>query len=349
MTALLPCLTLAVLTQTARADAAAAPARSPAASDPDPEAGRAPAPQPDGPAPTQTATPPCHAAPVQAAPRRRARRSMPPAGDGTPRPTTPSCDEVRQKARFNVYFDKVDIEKLVQTVVRRHLQDLHPRRQRPGEDLHHRPGQREGGRQRGRVLRRLPRRARRQPAGGRALRQVSPRSWRRPRPSRTTFRWWPRRARYTTNEQMMTRMFKVRYVDLEPLRGVVQQLVSQNGDTIPFQPDTLIVNDLGSNMHRLERIIEQLDSRSSSDEMRVIQIRYATATTWRPPSRSCSTPRRTGPAPGRSDGDAPRPASPRSSTRRAGERRRAERQSGVGASAGPATSPPSSPTSAPTS
>jgi type II secretory pathway component GspD/PulD (secretin) len=82
---------------------------------------------------------------------------------------------------------------------------------------------------------------------------------------------------YTTNEQMLTRLFKVRYADLEPLRGVVQQLVSQNGDTIPFQPDTLIVNDIGSNMHRLERIIEQLDSRSSSDEMRVIQIRYANA------------------------------------------------------------------------
>ncbi len=83
---------------------------------------------------------------------------------------------------------------------------------------------------------------------------------------------------YTTNEQMVTRMFKIRYADLEPLRAVVQQLVSQNGDSIPFQPDTLIVNDLGSNMHRLEKIIEQLDSRSSSDEMRVIQIRYASAT-----------------------------------------------------------------------
>jgi general secretion pathway protein D len=82
---------------------------------------------------------------------------------------------------------------------------------------------------------------------------------------------------YTTNEQMVTRMFKIRYADLEPLRGVVQQLVTQNGDTIPFQPDTLIVNDLGSNMHRLERIIEQLDSRSSSDEMRVIQVKYASA------------------------------------------------------------------------
>ncbi len=30
-------------------------------------------------------------------------------------------------------------------------------------------------------------------------------------------------------------------------------------------------------MHRLERLVEQLDSRSASDEMRVIQVQYATA------------------------------------------------------------------------
>src|SRR5579871_5580616 len=29
---------------------------------------------------------------------------------------TPTCEEVRHKARYNIYFDKVDIEKLVQTV-----------------------------------------------------------------------------------------------------------------------------------------------------------------------------------------------------------------------------------------
>ncbi len=82
---------------------------------------------------------------------------------------------------------------------------------------------------------------------------------------------------YATNEQMMTRMFKVKYVEIEQLRGVLQQLVSPSGDTIPFQPDTIIINDLASNIHRLERIVEQLDSRSASDEIRVLQIQFATA------------------------------------------------------------------------
>jgi general secretion pathway protein D len=58
---------------------------------------------------------------------------------------------------------------------------------------------------------------------------------------------------------------------------VLQQLVSKDGDTIPYPPDTVIVNDVGSNMHRLERIIAQLDTRASSDELRVIQVQFATA------------------------------------------------------------------------
>jgi general secretion pathway protein D len=53
--------------------------------------------------------------------------------------------------------------------------------------------------------------------------------------------------------------------------------VSKDGDTIPYPPDTIIVNDVGSNVHRLERLIEQLDSRASSDELRIIQVQYATA------------------------------------------------------------------------
>ena len=57
----------------------------------------------------------------------------------------------------------------------------------------------------------------------------------------------------------------------------MQQLVTPSGDTIPFQPDTIIINDLGSNMHRLEKVVEQLDSRSGSDQVQIIQIQYATA------------------------------------------------------------------------
>lgn len=83
---------------------------------------------------------------------------------------------------------------------------------------------------------------------------------------------------YTLNEQMMTKLFRLNYVEAEPVRAVIQQLVSRDGDTIAFPPDAIIVNDIGLNMHRLERIIARLDQPASSNEIRVVQIQYAAAT-----------------------------------------------------------------------
>jgi general secretion pathway protein D len=82
---------------------------------------------------------------------------------------------------------------------------------------------------------------------------------------------------YTVNEQMVTKFFKLRYVEAEPVRGVVQQLVSKDGDVIAFPPDSLIVNDIGLNLHRIEKIVEKLDTASSNDEIRIIAVHYASA------------------------------------------------------------------------
>jgi general secretion pathway protein D len=76
---------------------------------------------------------------------------------------------------------------------------------------------------------------------------------------------------------MVTRLFKIKNADLEAVRAVLQQLVSPGGDIIPFPPDTLIVNDLGSNLHRLEKILARLDTRAPSDEVQVIQVQFAAA------------------------------------------------------------------------
>ncbi|HZX42794.1 MAG TPA: type II secretion system secretin GspD, partial [Myxococcaceae bacterium] len=201
---------------------------------------------------------------------------MPPAGEGTNGALTPDCSEVRRKARFSVYFDKVDIEKLVQTVsnatcrtfilgdnVRGKISIIGPDNGKvevSAEEFYTA------------FLAALDANQLAVVPYGRFSKIVE-----KAKAKQNNIPVVGADEPYTTNEQMLTHMFKIRYADLEPLRGVVQQLVSQNGDTIPFQPDTLIVNDIGSNMHRLERIIEQLDSRSSSDEMRVIQVKYANA------------------------------------------------------------------------
>ncbi len=191
---------------------------------------------------------------------------------------SPDCSEVRRKARFNVYFDKVDIEKLVQTVsdatcktfilgdnVRGKVSIIGPDNGKVEVDadqfyaafLAALDANQLAVVPYGRFSKIVEKAKAKQSNIPTVLDDSEP---------------------YSTNEQMVTRMFKVRYVDLEPLRAVVQQLVSQNGDSIPFQPDTLIVNDLGSNMHRLERIIDQLDTRAFGDEMRVIPVRYASVT-----------------------------------------------------------------------
>ncbi|HYO52898.1 type II secretion system secretin GspD [Archangium sp.] len=190
---------------------------------------------------------------------------------------TPTCEEVRRRARYGIYFDKVDIEKLVQTVsdatcrtfilpenVRGKISIIGPENGRVEVDadqfyaafLAALDANGLSVYQHGRFLKIVDKRAAKQ----------------NPIPTLVD-----PDATYTTNEQMITKLFRIKNVEVEPLRGVLQQLVSKDGDTIPYPPDTIIVNDVGSNVHRLERIIDQLDARAASDEVRIIQVQYATA------------------------------------------------------------------------
>jgi general secretion pathway protein D len=189
----------------------------------------------------------------------------------------PTCEEARRRARYGIYFDKVDIEKLVQTVsdatcrtfilpenVRGKISIIGPENGRVEVDADSFYSA---------FLAALDANGLAVYPYGRFLKIVDKRSAKQnPIPTIVD-----EDTPYTTNEQMVTKLFKIKYVEVEPLRGVLQQLVSKDGDTIPYPPDTIIVNDVGSNIHRLERLINQLDSRSASDEMRVIQVQYATA------------------------------------------------------------------------
>lgn len=189
----------------------------------------------------------------------------------------PTCEEVRKKAKYGIYFDKVEIEKLVQTVadatcktfilpenIRGKISIIGPENGKvevDGEQFY------------AAFLAALDTNGLAVYPYGRFLKIVD-----KNRAKQSTI---PTivddETPYTLNEQMITKLFKVKYSDIEPLRGVLQQLVTKDGDTIPFQPDTIIVNDVGSNMHRLERIMDQLDRPPSSDQIRVLQIKYATA------------------------------------------------------------------------
>jgi general secretion pathway protein D len=198
-------------------------------------------------------------------------------GGATIAPKKPSCEETRRKGRYNIYFDKVEIEKLVQTVA-----DVTCRTFILPENIRGKISI--IGPENGKVevnsdqfyaafLAALDSNSLAVYEHGKFMKIVDKqRAKQFPIPTITD----PSEP-YTMNEQMVTRVFKVKNVEIEQLRGVLQQLVTPSGDTIPFQPDTIIVNDLGSNMHRLEKVVTQLDSRMGSDEIRVIQVQYATA------------------------------------------------------------------------
>ena len=224
---------------------------------------------------------PAVAQPARPPGERRINPAAPTEGTGSVTPVPagakkPNCEELRKKARYNIYFDKVEIEKLVQTVsdatcktfilpenIRGKISIIGPENGKVevnGEQFY------------AAFLAALDANSLAVYEHGRFLKIVDKqRAKQFPIPTITD-----PTVEYTTNEQMVTRMFKVKYVEIEQLRGVLQQLVTPSGDTIPFQPDTIIINDLGSNMHRLEKVVEQLDSRSSSDQVQIIQIQYAT-------------------------------------------------------------------------
>jgi len=79
------------------------------------------------------------------------------------------------------------------------------------------------------------------------------------------------------NEQMVTKLFKLRFVDAEQMRNVLNQFTSRDADLQIFPPDTLIVSDVGLNLGRLEQLIGQLDQPGGSQEIHIVSVRYAAA------------------------------------------------------------------------
>lgn len=216
-------------------------------------------------------------APPPPKPPAPAGAAVPAAAGATISPKKPSCEESRRKGRYNIYFDKVEIEKLVQTVsdvtcktfilpenIRGKISIIGPENGKVEVDADQFYAA---------FLAALDANSLSVYANGKFMKIVDKQRAKQ-FPIQTIL---DPTEQYTTNEQMVTRMFKIKHVEIEQLRGVLQQLVTPSGDTIPFQPDTIIINDLASNMHRLEKLVEQLDSRASSDEMRVLQVQYATA------------------------------------------------------------------------
>src|SRR5437763_1516294 len=76
---------------------------------------------------------------------------------------------------------------------------------------------------------------------------------------------------------MVTRLFKLRYVEADQMRNVLNQFTSRDSDFQIFPPDTLVISDLGLNMRRLEKLVAQLDQPGGSEEIHIVPVQYAGA------------------------------------------------------------------------
>ena len=80
------------------------------------------------------------------------------------------------------------------------------------------------------------------------------------------------------NEQPVTKVIRLSYVDADQMRGIVSNFVSPQGaDVVSIPPDTLVVTDTGLNIRRIERLLEAVDRTGAGDLVRIVQVRYAAA------------------------------------------------------------------------
>lgn len=77
------------------------------------------------------------------------------------------------------------------------------------------------------------------------------------------------------DERMVTRLYRLKYSEADPIKNVLQQFVSREGGIVPFPPDLLILSDTGLNQARIERLIEELDQPGSQDEINTLQVENA--------------------------------------------------------------------------
>ncbi|MFO0599934.1 MAG: type II secretion system secretin GspD [Myxococcaceae bacterium] len=76
----------------------------------------------------------------------------------------------------------------------------------------------------------------------------------------------------------VTRVHRLAHVDLEAARPAVSAFLSQGGDVVTVSPDLLIITDLSANLQRIEKVLAVVDvEKPQVDPLRVVQVRFAAA------------------------------------------------------------------------
>jgi general secretion pathway protein D len=185
------------------------------------------------------------------------------------------CQDVKKTARFTVYFERVELEKLVQTVsdatcksfivaegVKGKISIVGPENGRLMLDAEQFYAA---------FLAALDANALAAVPSGKFIRIVEKRSARQfPIPVLDD------NDLASDGLDVVTRLRKVSFIDLESVRPAVSAFLSAGGDIVPVPPDLLIITDLASNQKRIERVIDLLDvARPPTEISRLTQVRFA--------------------------------------------------------------------------
>lgn len=187
------------------------------------------------------------------------------------------CQEVRKTGRFTVYFERVELDKLVQTVsdatcksfivadgVKGRISIVGPENGKLMLDADQFYAA---------FLAALDANGLAAVPQGRFIRIVEKR----------TARQFPVPVLQTDDEvpggnEVLTRMHRLAHVDVEAVRPAVSAFLSTGGDVVSVPPDLVIVTDLASNQQRIAKVLAQLDVvRPSTEVTRLVKVQHATA------------------------------------------------------------------------
>lgn len=187
------------------------------------------------------------------------------------------CAELRKTARFTVYFERVELEKLVQTV-----SDATCRSFLLGENV-------KGkisivGPENGKLmldadqfyaafLAALDVNGFTAVTQGRFTRIIEkPRARQFPVPLVQDGEAFP------SPNEVVTRLFRLHHADAEALRTPLAAFVSQGGELLAVPPDVLIVTDLVLNLARIEKLLATLDvDKPLTDVTKLVTVKHAAA------------------------------------------------------------------------
>lgn len=187
------------------------------------------------------------------------------------------CLEVKKTARFTAYFERVELDKLVQIV-----SDATCRSFLLGENVKGKisiigpdNGQLklDADQLYAAFLAALDANGFAAVVQGRFTRIIE-----KPRAKQLTVPMLDEHEVFPSPNEMVTRLYRLEHVEADALRGVLTGFLSQGGELVSVPPDVLIATDLGLNQQRVAQLISQLDVvRPSSEVTKLVVIKHAAA------------------------------------------------------------------------